>query len=37
MLAASFEDVGTLEESMADKGDCAGMEFDPLRPEEAGR
>jgi hypothetical protein len=37
MPVANFGDGSTEEEALVDKGDCAGMGFDPLRPEEAGR
>jgi hypothetical protein len=37
MPTASFGDGGTVEEAMVDKGDCAGVGFNPLRPEEVGR
>jgi hypothetical protein len=36
--AAIFGDGGmTAEEVTVDEGDCAGIKFDPLRPEEVGR
>lgn len=37
MPAANFGDGSIVEEALVDKGECAGMAFGALRPEEVGR